>query len=179
MSFRASRASWQAGRISQIPLDFPPAILLLYLCCHQKLEPPLITSHFVLLIFLTGSNSTTHAMCCLFLKVSSQPAALQFTFLYHIHLKPHTLCPNKTAFRQSATLWSLCNQFKYLDLMHHCQTLAELTCCLFNYTHKTCYTRSAKFGLGIRKKPKCEKNIWHSSVPYSPEIFIMLLDHRS
>lgn len=148
-SFRAPRASWQAGRIIQIPLDPPPPpFLLLCLCCHQKREPPLITSHFALLIFLTGSNFTTHATYCLFLKVSRKPAALQFTFLYRIYTKLHTLCPNKTAFRQSATLWSLCNRFKYLDMMHRFQKLGDLTCCLFNYTRNPSYKRSAKICFG-------------------------------
>lgn len=56
--------------------------------------------------FLTGSNSTTHAMDCLFLNVSSKPAAVQFTLTY---TGLHVPRPSKAAFRQSATLHSLCN----------------------------------------------------------------------
>lgn len=91
-SFRAPRASWQAGRIIQIPLEIPnpPPLPFLLLClwCHQKLQPPSITSHFALLIFPTGSNPTAHATYCLFRKVSGKPAALQFT-LPHIRETAH------------------------------------------------------------------------------------------
>lgn len=58
------------------------------------------------------------------------------------------LCPNKTACRQSTTLWSLCNRFKYLNLMHHFQKFGDLTCCLFDYTHNPDYKGSAKICFG-------------------------------
>lgn len=121
------------------PIWFPPPFLLLCLCCHQKLEPLLITSHFALLVFLTGSNST-HTVCFW----RSLARQLLYNSLYCIYMKLHTLCRNKIAFKQPATLWSLCNRFKYLDLMHCFQKFGDLTCCLFNYTHVPGCKRAAK-----------------------------------
>lgn len=116
MSFRTPKAQcWWTKTNVQTPRDSPFYLLCVCFC---RLESLLPSRHFALLLFLTGSNSTTHATDCLFLNVSSKPAAVQFTLTY---TGLHVPRPDKAAFRQSATLHSLCNWFKYLDLILHFQ----------------------------------------------------------